>query len=503
METGATEELEYSSLFAVTVRRDAPILLNPIVNGVVLEMELDTGALLSLASEKTWEGVFHRCPLEKCNTLLRTYTGEPLPVLGQMEVNIQYEDQEATLPLLIVPGNGPPLWGRNWLTSIRLHWRDIKTVSLGVEPLLDQYSSLFSEELGTLKDVQVKLSVSKDAVPKFTRPRPVPYALRGAIERDLERLEMLEVIEKTSFSNWAAPIVAVPKPDGTVRICGDYKVTVNPVLEVQQYPVPKVEDLLATLAGGQKLKFTKLDLSHAYQQVLLSEESRKYVTINTHQGLYRYNRLPFGIASAPAIFQQSMEKILQGIEGVSIDDILVTGRTDKQHLHTLEIVLERLHQYGLRLKRGKCSFMQPSVQYLGYVIDKEGIHTTPEKVQAILNSPIPKDVPQLRSFLGLSNYYGKFIPNLSTITQPLNQLLSSESTIPETVPEVPETLPSVEPRPDVPVGTSPTVSPPEKVLTPDSRPTDVSTESHESSPTSPTPPKRYPKRIRKPPDTLV
>ena len=161
METGATEELEYSSLFVVTVRRDAPILLNPIVNGVVLEMEMDTGASLSLASEKTWEGVFHRCPLEKCNTLLRTYTGEPLPVLGQMEVNIQYEDQEATLPLLIVPGNGPPLWGRNWLTSIRLHWRDIKTVSLGVEPLLHQHSSLFSEELGTLKDVQVKLCVKR------------------------------------------------------------------------------------------------------------------------------------------------------------------------------------------------------------------------------------------------------------------------------------------------------------------------------------------------------
>ena len=120
-----------------------------------------------------------------------------------------------------------------------------------------------------------------------------------------------------------------------------------------------------------------------------------------------------------------MEKILQGIAGVTvyIDDILVTRRTDEQHLRTLEIVLERLHRYGLRLKRGKCSFMQPSVQYLGYVIDKEGLHTTPEKEQAILNSPIPKDVQQLRSFLGLVNYYGKFIPNLSTIVQPLNQLL--------------------------------------------------------------------------------
>ena len=156
----------------------------------------------------------------------------------------------------------------------------------------------------------------------------------------------------------------------------------NPVMEVDQYPVPKAEDLLAILAGGQK--FTKLDLSHAYQQVVLSEESRQYVTINTHKGLYRYNRLPFGIASAPAIFQQTMEKILHGIPGVTvyIDDILITGRTDEEHLRTLDLVLERLDQYDLHLKRVKCSFMQPSVRYLGYLIDKDGLHTTPEKVSS-------------------------------------------------------------------------------------------------------------------------
>ena len=142
-----------------------------------------------------------------------------------------------------------------------------------------------------------------------------------------------------NYSDWEAPIVVVPKSDGAVRICGDYKVTINPVLQVDQYPVPKADDLFATLAGEQK--FSKLDISQAYQQVLLEEESRKYVTINTHKGLYRYNRLPFGIASAPAIFQQTMEKILQGLSGVTvyIDDILVTGRNDEEHLVALEAVL--------------------------------------------------------------------------------------------------------------------------------------------------------------------
>lgn len=128
-------------------------------------------------------------------------------------------------------------------------------------------------ELGTLRDVKVKLFVPEDVPAKFFKPRPVPYAIRGAIERDLKRLEQLGVIKKTNYSNWAAPIVAVPKPDGTVCICGDYKVTLNPVLQV------KADDLFATLEGCQK--FSKLDLSQAYQQVPLGKKSQEYVTINT------------------------------------------------------------------------------------------------------------------------------------------------------------------------------------------------------------------------------
>ena len=149
------------------------------------------------------------------------------------------------------------------------------------------------------------------------------------------------------------------------------------------------------------------------------------MTINTHKGLYQYNRLPFGIASAPAIFQQTMEKILQGLPGVTvyIDDILVTGRNDEEHLETLEKVLSRLQEYGLRLKREKCYFMQPSVEYLGYIVDKDGLHATPAKIEAITKAPKPRNVQELRSFLGFVNYYGKFIHQLSTLIQPLNHLL--------------------------------------------------------------------------------
>ena len=142
------------------------------------------------------------------------------------------------------------------------------------------------------------------------------------------------------------------------------------------------------------------NLSHAYQQVLLEEDSWQY---NTHKGLYWHNRLPFGIASAPAIFQQTMEKILQGLPCVTvyIDDILFTGCNDEVHMEALEKVLDRLHEYGLRLKKENCLFMHASVEYLRYVVDKE--------VEAITKAPDPRNVHELRSFLGLVNYYGKFI----------------------------------------------------------------------------------------------
>ena len=140
---------------------------------------------------------------------------------------------------------------------------------------------------------------------------------------------------------------------------GITKVTVNPSLLVDQYPLPKPSDLITSLTGGQK--FSKMDLSplsEAYQQILLEDESAKLLTINTHQGLYQYTRLPFGVASVPALFQKAMDSILQGIPHCIcyLDDILVTGRSDAEHSKNLETVLQRLQKHGVRLKREKCSF---------------------------------------------------------------------------------------------------------------------------------------------------
>ena len=274
-------------------------------------------------------------------------------------------------------------------------------------------------------DGSVKLAVDCKAKPRFLKARLVPYALQAKAE--LDRLVTEKIIQPVEFSEWAAPIVLVLKSNGHIHICGDYKCTVNQAAKVDKYPLPNIEDLYVKLTNGRH--FSKLDLSNAYQQLILDEESKLLTTINTSKGLFVYNRLPFGVSSAPGIFQRTMEQLLAGMQMVVVylDDILVCGRTLQEHDEVLKQVLDRLQSAGLRLNREKCLLSQPSVMFLGHHIDATGIHPTAEKVQDVTNAPVPTNVAELRSYLGLINYYHKFLCNLSSILAPLHELLSTKS----------------------------------------------------------------------------
>lgn len=275
-----------------------------------------------------------------------------------------------------------------------------------------------------MKGIEAKITLKPDHTPKFYQPRVVPYAIRPKVEAELTRLPEMVVISPMQYSEWATPVVPVIKKDGSVRLCGDFKVTLNPAICVDHYPIPRIEDLFASLAGGQL--FSKLDLSSAYLQMPVAHESRKLLTISTQKGLFCYNRLPFGIAPAPALFQKAMDQILLGIPNTHcyLDDILITGRDHVEHLKTLDQVLTRLEKYGLKLQREK--FFRQSLEYLGHYIDAAGLHKSPEKIKAIMEAPAPTNVSQLRSFLGMINYYGRFIPNLASVLNPLNALLCKE-----------------------------------------------------------------------------
>lgn len=253
-----------------------------------------------------------------------------------------------------------------------------------LERLLDKHKAVFEPGLGTVNAYKAKILVDSDATPKYCKARSIPYLYREMVEKELNRLVEKGTLEPVEHSEWASPIVPVLKPDKqTVRICGDFKQTVHPVAQLNRYPIPRIEDLFAKLCKGKT--FTKLDLSQAYLQVPLDEESKKLVVVNTHKGLFRYMRLPYGISSAPGIFQRLMESVLKGILHVIvyIDDVLVTRVTNEEHLQPLDVVLDRLEKAGLHADQKKCKFMAPSVTYLGYVIDQHGLHPVKEKVKAV------------------------------------------------------------------------------------------------------------------------
>ena len=336
-------------------------------------MEIDTGSARTIVSRDTFDRLLGGQKLESTTTVLRTYAGGTLPLLGTCQVEVGYGDSKHQLELLVANVSGQrPILVRNWLAQIHLDWKTVFHIDrLKLEDVLEKHKGVFHDGLGTMKNLRARLQLKTGATPKFMKARPVPYALRPKVEEQLDNLEKEGVIVKTKTSDWATPIVVVPKKNG-IRICSDYKVTLNPQLQVDKYSLPRPVDLFATLSGGHF--FSTLDLCNAYHQMEVEEPSQALLTINTHKGLYRYLRLPFGVASAPSLFQKNMEQILQGIEGVVVylDDPQVTGTTTKEHLQRLDRVLQRLEEFGLRLQRSKCKFAQQKVEYLGHAVDKEG-----------------------------------------------------------------------------------------------------------------------------------
>ena len=200
------------------------------------------------------------------------------------------------------------------------------------------------------------LTLKQNATPVYRRARPVPYASLPIVEQELDRLLNLGVIKPVRHADWAAPVMVVKKPNGSSRLCVDYSTGLNDALQLHQHPLPVPEDIFATLNGGHV--FSRIDFSDAYLQVELDDDSKRLCNINTHRGVYEYQRLPFGIKSAPGIFQAIMNKMLAGLPFATayLDDIVVVSRSQNDHRRHLHAVFDRINEYGFRVRREKCSF---------------------------------------------------------------------------------------------------------------------------------------------------
>ena len=293
------------------------------INKATVLMEVDTGAAVTIIPK----GIC-KLNLKKSSRRLKSVTGQAVKLAGQTKVKVKIGRITKYLTRYVAEDkNSLSLLGRDWIKAFfgngwirRLTKNVIASVNNTEKPvklkrILDKYSdTVFKPGLGELKEIKAQLHLKPEAQPRFYKPREVPFAVKPRLEKALEEMVEEGNLERVGFSHWGTPMVPVVKPNGMVRVCGDYKVTLNPCLEVPQYPLPRAEECFHAMNGGKH--FTKINVAQAYNQVTLDEESRDLTTINTHKGLYRWTRLPYGVASSPAIFQEIMDKILQGLHQV-------------------------------------------------------------------------------------------------------------------------------------------------------------------------------------------
>ena len=233
-------------------------------------------------------------------------------------------------------------------------------------------------------------------------------------------------IVSCSNSPWSSPVVLVKKRDGGVRFC-DYR-RLNAVTVKDSYPLSRIDDTLDALSGPRY--FTTLDLAAGYWQVPVAEEDKKKTAFVTQKDLWQFNKMPFGLANAPATFQRMMEVVLAGLQWseclIYLDDVIVFSSSFDMHMQRLGLVFERLEKANLKLKPSECQFVQSEVCYLEHAVSEKERQPNSERVKAVSEYPSPKDVSQLKTFLGMAGYYRRFIPNFSETAAPLYELLKKE-----------------------------------------------------------------------------
>ena len=337
------------------------------------------------------------------------------------QANLSYRRRKVTEPVYVVPDQTCPLLSRNACVALGL----ISCTDEGIGDVTTQHADFKTEfpslftGLGKVK-TEVHITLQPDAKPFcIYTPRKIPYPLLPKVKQELDSMLERGVISPvTAPTAWCSALVPVPKPSGDVRLCVDLT-QLNRAVQIEIHPMPSADESLAKL--GKSCYFTKLDANSRFWQLPLDEKSKLLTTFVTPFVRYCFNCLPFGISSAPEIFQRTMSEILNGVEGVicQMDDVLVHGANQEEHDRRVRATLHRLQEAGITLNIEKCQFFKTSVKFLGSIIDEEGIHADPTKTKAISEFPPPQNAKDLQRFMGMVNHLGKFVPQLAEKSEPL------------------------------------------------------------------------------------
>ncbi|KAK7574018.1 hypothetical protein V9T40_011209 [Parthenolecanium corni] len=413
------------------------------LNRVFVQMEYDTAAARSLIGPTLWSKIGK--PKLRPTEPLGAYPNTPISLLGEADISVTLRNTTKQLTVIVTKDDGTPLLGSQWMeafgiqpkgdflhTSVyQVQRSNPSSADADCKQIYSEFPILFSDGLGKIKNNKLTIHLHKEAIPKLSSARSVPLALRKPVEAEIDRLAYEDVWEPVDTLQtpieWASPLVVTLRKNSKIRLCGDFKRTINPYILPQPYRLPTFEEVTAAFAGFTE--FSTIDLKDAFLQLEIDESSRKYLVVATHKGYYRFKRMPFGITVASLIYQKVMDTILAGIDGVVCyqDDIALGGKDRQDHLNRLRKVLLRLQDAGMKTQRDKLAFLCPSITYLGHTIDKDGIRPTAEKVAALQQLPTPTNVSQLRSFLGSVTHFSRFIPNLQSKCHPLHRLLQANA----------------------------------------------------------------------------
>lgn len=389
------------------------------INQVKCSMLIDTGASVNILDEKTYKKIGSP-KLQKRNIPpLYPYGGsQSLNVKGHCQVTVETANKIDTHKFYVVKGDHGSLIGYPTASELEL----ITMVNKLSKPQ-DKYPNLF-KGVGKLKETKVKIHIDQNIKPVAIRHVRTPFHLREKVGEEIEKLLQEDIIEKVEGqpTPWISPIVAIPKKNqNEIRVCVDMREP-NKAIVRERHMLPTVEELIHDLNGSKV--FSKLDLRAGYHQLELEENSRYITCFSTHLGLFQYKRLNFGISSASEIFQETIKNVIQDIDNVKniSDDILVYGKNQREHDIALEKVFDRLNEKGLTVNKQKCELNKTKITFFGVVFGEDGVSPDPTKVSAIKEASIPENINELRSFLGMTSYCSRFIPDYATVCEPLRRL---------------------------------------------------------------------------------
>lgn len=399
------------------------------VNNCEILFKLDTGADVNVLPSRYLQQLgLSKEDLLSTSMKLRGYSGGDIIVIGRCNLKVLYKGQSYIIDFIIADVSSPPILGRYSCQELGVIKLTLAVTTNSQDEftsgILNDYSDVF-EGIGCMPG-EYKICIDNTVRPVVHAPRKLPVAIKENLRNKLNEMEQQQIIAKVDGpTDWVNSMTVVRKPNGDLRICLDPQ-DLNLAIKREHFSLPTLEDITVKLSGAKY--FSTVDAKNGFWQLKLSSDCTDLCTFNTAFGRYKFLRLPYGITSASEVFHKRMFEMFDDMEGVChfIDDILIFAKTRQEHDRRLRAVLDRCRLINLKLNKNKCKFGLTEIKYLGHKFTQNGIYPDESHTSAIKEMKIPDNTKDLERFLGLVNYIGRFVPNLSNKTYELRQLLKKD-----------------------------------------------------------------------------